>query len=271
MSQQPISADPAPDNSIGANQSGEFFPSRRLTYEIFISFVTFIAVLNAAAYYLPSIPDVVKEVLIITDGIYAIVLMIDFFTRLSKSPKKLNYLVRRLGFLDFLSGIPGLPFLRLLRLPRLTVTVIWLRRRTPREMVKEARQRLAESTLLIIILMVLIMVTVGSVAMVIVESQSPDANILTGQEAVWWSVVTIATVGYGDYTPVTGAGRVFGSIMIFLGISAFSALTSYIASQFINSRTQDAEFKRLHEEIAELRQLFQPGGDPDQDKQDKNP
>jgi voltage-gated potassium channel len=270
MDPQSISTDLTTANTTEDLQSGQLMPSRRLTYEIFISFVTVIALLNAAAFYLASIPSVVKEVLIITDGIYAIVLLIDFFIRLFNSPKKLHYLIRRLGFLDFLSGIPGLPFLRLLRLPRLIVTTIWLRRRTSREMVIEARRRLAESTLLIITLMVLIMVTVGSVAVVTVESKSPDANITTGQEAVWWSIVTIATVGYGDYTPVTGAGRVFGSIMIFLGISAFSALTSYIASQFINARAQDAEFKRLHEEIAELHKLIQPGGNPAQDRPEKN-
>ena len=43
------------------------------------------------------------------------------------------------------------------------------------------------------------------------ESRSPDANIKTGGDALWWGVVTITTVGYGDFFPVTALGRLTGS------------------------------------------------------------
>ena len=49
------------------------------------------------------------------------------------------------------------------------------------------------------------------------ESRSPDANIRTGGNALWWAIVTITTVGYGDYYPVTTLGRPTAVFVMFSG------------------------------------------------------
>jgi voltage-gated potassium channel len=241
-------------------------PLRRMIYELFISLVTLISLVNISIYYLAALPEQVEQVMLITDGFYGIVLMIDFFIRLVLNPYKLRYIFLHFGWLDFISGIPGLPFLRVLRLPRLIVTAIYFRHRTPKELAAEARQRLGESTLLIVLLLFLAVITLGSTLIVLVESASPEANIQTGQEAVWWAIVTMATVGYGDFTPITSYGRMIGTIMIFIGVSIFSALTSYIASSVIlsGSRNRD-EINSLRAEISELKQMVAALG-----KRDKN-
>jgi voltage-gated potassium channel len=90
---------------------------------------------------------------------------------------------------------------------------------------------------------------------VLVESNAPGGNILTGDDAVWWSVVTIATVGYGDRYPTTPIGRLIGVAMIVMGVSLFSVLTSFIATGFVSRRRsveQKSEADALRDEIVQL-------------------
>jgi voltage-gated potassium channel len=62
------------------------------------------------------------------------------------------------------------------------------------------------------------------------ESRSPDANIVTGGDAIWWGFVTITTVGYGDFYPVTPFGRMTGVLVMFAGVGIIGALASILAS-----------------------------------------
>jgi hypothetical protein len=74
-----------------------------------------------------------------------------------------------------------------------------------------------------------------------IEKPAPNGNILTGEDAVWWSIVTIATVAYGDRYPTTPEGRLIGPLMIIVGVSLFSVLTSFIATTFVARRRGTAQ------------------------------
>jgi voltage-gated potassium channel len=56
-------------------------------------------------------------------------------------------------------------------------------------------------------------------------------NIKTAEDALWWSYITITTVGYGDYYPVTNLGKLTASILILNGIAIFGAIVSYITDR----------------------------------------
>lgn len=238
-------------------QAEDPFVISRVTYELYIGLVTLIALAVAIGYFLLPLPQPMWEVLKITDSINALVLFLDFLVRLKRAPSKLTYLFKG-GILDVLSGLPGSPWLRLLRLPRLLLTLHHLPRYTPQEVRVVARARLAESTLFITAIIVLVVITVGSMAVVMFEAQAPGASIKSGQEAVWWAIVTAATVGYGDYYPVTGPGRIIGAVLIVVGISMFSVFTSYIASSVLTPHRQgdksDQAIARLQQNLAEMRQ-----------------
>jgi voltage-gated potassium channel len=134
-----------------------------------------------------------------------------------------------------------------------------MRQTASEELLQQARQRLGESTLMVAVLMLYLVVTVGSIAIVLVESPDPQANIQTGQDAVWWAFVTIATVGYGDRYPVTSAGRGIGILMMVMGVSVFSVLTGYLALSFQNRRAQKQEesINQLRNELREIKELLE--------------
>jgi len=245
-------------NSFQTLNSQDHFMVKRITYELFIQLVSVFSLSLVTVYYLLPLSGPVDEVLSIMDSIIALVFLVDFVIR------KVHYILTG-GILDLLSGIPAVPLLRILRLPRLFVTVRRIKRQTPEDVRDEARARLAESTLLLTLFVVLLVITIGSSAVVSVESHSQNANILTGDDAVWWAVVTMSTVGYGDYAPVTDPGRVIGALMMVVGVSVFSVLTSYIASTVISLRgKRDDEVSQLRSDIADIRQMLTSRTNDDQ-------
>ena len=251
----------------------------RATYQLFMALVTLLALAIAFAYYLIPLPATVDQVLYVVDSLVSVILLYDFFAHVFTQRGRTRYLLTY-GWLDLLGALPGLPALRLARIPSLVVMLRELRDTTPKDARMAARQRLAESTLLTVVLVVLLVVTMGSILIVIIEAPVESANIKTGEDAVWWAIVTVATVGYGDKFPVTPLGRLIGTAMIVMGVSLFSVLTSYIATQFMArrkstglsetellrrqmeqsfaelQRSAAAENAALHAEIAVLRGLL---------------
>ncbi len=60
-----------------------------------------------------------------------------------------------------------------------------------------------------------------------------DPNINTPGDGIWWAWVTVSTVGYGDMVPVSTAGRLFGAVLILMGMGLFTLLTASFAAFFM--------------------------------------
>ena len=73
----------------------------------------------------------------------------------------------------------------------------------------------------------------ASIIVLQVESTSPDANIKSGGDALWWGLVTITTVGYGDRFPVTLIGRTTAVLVMLAGVGIIGALASILASLLV--------------------------------------
>ena len=78
-----------------------------------------------------------------------------------------------------------------------------------------------------------IVLSVASVLVLQFESRDPDANIQTGGDAIWWGIVTLTTVGYGDRFPVTFLGRLTGVSVMMAGVGIIGALASILASMLV--------------------------------------
>jgi voltage-gated potassium channel len=226
----------------------------RAVYQTFIVAVTAIAVAIVVVYYVVPLPETVRQVLYILDSLLTPIFVYDFLAHVYYARNRFKYLAT-VGWLDMIGSMPGVPVLRLARVPGLLMRLRELQHATPAEARQVARQRLAESTLLAVTLVVILVVTVGSILIVLIEAPVEGSNIKNGSDAVWWSIVTVATVGYGDRFPVTNEGRLIGTLMIVMGVSLFSVLTSYIATQFMARRKTNgpSETELLRQEVATLR------------------
>lgn len=80
---------------------------------------------------------------------------------------------------------------------------------------------------------------VGGFGVFLAEQGHPGANITKYGDAVWWAVVTLATVGYGDYYPVTAVGRIIAIFMMISGVGIFALMVATFAKR----RLQKAQSK----------------------------
>jgi voltage-gated potassium channel len=86
-----------------------------------------------------------------------------------------------------------------------------------------------------------LLVLVGSLAVLEAERYAPGATIRTFPEALWWTFVTIATVGFGDYTPVTATGRLIAFVLMIAGIGIIGVVTGTFGSWIVEEVSAETE------------------------------
>ena len=99
----------------------------------------------------------------------------------------------------------------------------------------------ATGGLFLVLLIALVVLEFGSLGILWTERNAVDANITTADEAIWYLIVTMSTVGYGDHYPVTDAGRALGSLIIVVGVGVFGTLTGFLANVFLSPSDDIAE------------------------------
>lgn len=132
-------------------------------------------------------------------------------------------------------GFPWLwqfaPLTGLLRSVRLALVLVLLIR-----MSKSARKLLLQHKLGTTLILALVTMALSGIIM-----SHIDPSIGSAWDGMWWAWVTMATVGYGDVVPHTGAGRLFASLVILIGVVLLSLLTANLAAFFIGSDVEKVE------------------------------
>ncbi|MFZ4373953.1 MAG: potassium channel family protein [Mycobacterium sp.] len=183
-----------------------------------------VAVLFLAAYSIQVLAQPsgrAETVLEVGTTIVWAVFVIDYLVRLRLATNRLQWFFRHL--IDL--AIVALPFLRPLRLLRLLVLFAALQRAVGTAIRGRVIIYAAFSAVLLIY--------VASLAILETDRSHPDSKITTFGDAVWWSITTVTTVGYGDLSPVTGVGRVIAVLLMIGGISLVGVVTATLASWII--------------------------------------
>jgi voltage-gated potassium channel len=249
-------------------------------YSIFILVLTILSLAVMVAMLLP-LSETTLTLLWFYDTVICIIFLIDFYLNWRAAPRKSDYFIGQRGWLDLLGSIPSLGItrygglLRLARLSRLARIARLLRGEQKKALVKDILDHRSQYAVFITIFLTILVLTVASVLVLQFESQSPDANITTGWDSFWYSIVTITTVGYGDYYPVTFWGRVTAMFIMFAGVGIIGALASILASLLVGGSSSEEEeqapaaapalsvqeeLKAVKEELAAVRQMLEKMG-----------
>ncbi|HWN31342.1 MAG TPA: ion channel [Pseudonocardia sp.] len=173
---------------------------------------------------------------------------IDFAVRLGLAQDRRAFL--RTHLLDVL--ILLLPMARPLRALRVLTVIEVLNKRL--------RGRLQGKAAVYIVATTMLVTLVAALAVLDAERDAPNAKITTFGDAIWWTVSTIATVGYGDVYPVTVEGRIVAATLMMGGIALLGVITGSVTTWFVTSvRDVEEEVEqtgdRLDDVLAEMRLL----------------
>jgi voltage-gated potassium channel len=245
--------------------STEARPETGSAYAIFVLAISILSLVLLTVMTAVRLDDATRKILEGADLAICLIFFIDFAISLARAPRKSRYFATW-GWLDLLSSVPVInhPAVGVLRLGRLSRIVRILRVlrgvRSARMLASFILRRRAQSTLLAALLLALLLIACGSVAILHVENR-PDANITGPGDAIWWTFVTLATVGESGRFPVTTEGRAIAGVLMLGGIGLIGVLTGYFASWFLapGEREQEDELEALRRELRELRRILESG------------
>jgi voltage-gated potassium channel len=254
-----MSVNPHPTAST---TTAEHAVSHQAPYLLFILLVSVLALCMLLADVVIDSNSDAGHILFYADTLLCVLFFGDFIHCLWRANNKTKYMLTW-GWLDLVSSIPAVGFLRWGRLSRVVRVLRVLRGvRSARILMKFILERRAQSALLSATLSAIVVLAISSIAVLEFErAAGDDANIRTPEDAMWWSIVTMATVGYGDYYPVTIEGQLVAAALMVAGVGLIGTWSGIAASWFWapHKAQQDIDLQMLHAEIKSLRELIEVG------------
>jgi voltage-gated potassium channel len=202
-------------------------------YQLFILALSLYALAALSVDVLFPVSAETRQILEASDAAVCVLFFIDFLIQLVRAPSRWGYFWRW-GWLDLLSSVPMVDALRVGRLVRVVRIFRVLRGlRSTRLLASFILERRVESAFLAAALVSLLLIVFASIAVLQFEMGHSGANIKTAEDALWWAITTITTVGYGDRFPVSTEGRLVAAVLMMAGVGLFGTLSGFIASWFL--------------------------------------
>ncbi len=228
------------------------------SYQLFMLVLCFYAIGALAVQSAFRLDPETRQIIDYADYVVCFLFFVDFISSLISAQNRWKYFITW-GWLDLVSSIPTIDIARIGRAGRVLRILRVLRGfRAAKHLATLILRRRTESTFLAVSLVALLLVIFSSIAVLHFEA-TPDSNIKTAEDAIWWAFATITTVGYGDRYPITSEGRSIAVILMCSGVGLFGVFSGFLAAWFIGPSTvsadsnKNSELKELREEIEKMR------------------
>jgi len=232
-----------------ADAINAFFDRHEIPWEIFMMLL---AVVFVAIGFVPQSPLLLYADL----GITAF-FVLEFAVRFSFAPSKKGYLKRH--WIDLLALLPAIRFFRVFRtfrVLRLLRLLVLFRFFASADRVRGHIKGIATQNGLHWVLIAIALVMLLCAGIVYLAEAGHNPAIDSFDDALWWSVVTVTTVGYGDVYAITGVGRIFSAVLMIVGIVLWAMVTGSVATYFFYiKRSKNPAIEELKDKLDRLDEL----------------
>ena len=210
----------------------------------FAFFIQFLILLSIVTFSVETIPDLTPrtiKVLHLVELICVIIFTIEYILRIYVADSKPRFIFSFFGLIDLLAILPfylsfgvDLRSLRALRFIRL-FRILKLARYN--RAIKEftSAVKVAKEQIFLFMFITFILIYLSAVGIYYFENEAQPEHFSSIFDSLWWAIITLTTVGYGDVYPITVGGRVFTFCILLIGLGIVAIPTGIISSALMKS------------------------------------
>lgn len=220
-------------------------------FDTLIQVLIFISILVYSIGTLPNLPPFWVHLLDLANTICYIVFTVEYFGRIYITNKKWKYIFSFYGIIDL---IAIMPFLFAKQFDLRALRIFRIIRALKISKYNEAIERFAivlriiRPELMLFFILIGIFIFLSAAGIYYFENEAQPEQFASIFHSLWWAVVTLTTVGYGDVYPITIGGRVFTFIMLLIGLAIITIPTGLIASALSAARNMELDDIKKYEQ-----------------------
>jgi len=207
-----------------------------LYFNFFIQFLIFVSIVNFSILTLPNLSIKTQEIINRLEIFCVSVFTVEYLLRIYSASSRVKFFFSFFGLIDLIAILPfyltlgmDLKSLRAIRLFRILRLFKFLRYGNTMEKIKKSFNSIKRE-LFLFTLATLMLLYFSSIGIYYFENEAQPEVFASIFDAMWWSVATLTTVGYGDVYPITSGGKIFASVIVFIGLGLVAIPTGLIAS-----------------------------------------
>lgn len=213
-------------------------------FDLTVMIAIILSLIVAFVESMPTVAGIYKDVLTVMEYTLTAFFTIEYILRVYCSPIRKEYVLSFFGIVDLLATLPlYLSFLlpsakymfiirtfRLIRIFRVLKLFVFV---NEGYLLMESIKR-SMNKILVYFLFVIVLVTIIGTLMYMVEGREPNTQFVDIPSSIYWAIVTLTTVGYGDITPVTTIGRFLSGLVMILGYTIIAVPTGIVSATMVN-------------------------------------
>lgn len=224
----------------------EYNKSKRSHYFAYlIQFLIVLSVITFSIETLPNLDPQYRSLLSIIELVCVIIFTFEYISRIYVSEKKLKFIFSFFGLIDLFAILPfylsfgvDLRSLRIMRLFRLFRLLKLVRYNKAMRHFTEALL-MAKEQIVLFLVITLVLIYFAAVGIYYFENEAQPDHFSSVFDSLWWSIVTLTTVGYGDVYPITVGGKVFTFFILLIGLGIVAIPTGIISSSLTRTIEND--------------------------------